>query len=268
MRAALQAGWLTLAVLTVLLGTGCVSRTESKSQAQPTGTALETALAIVAHHGTAATITAQLMIRLKPADGDAVVVTTNVWSPADGRIRLHVSKVGFAGLDALVSPTGAIDAVTRDGDVAHDTADHAFADHLGPRAQPMRLIEDLKAGPLPLASVFERTATGLTCIDPGTGLRTEVDLADNGLDIIAKRWLNMDGEAVLTIQYERPQVFDGLTRSSKWTITSPTWDGVCQVRLQQIDVVPTISEERLALAIPADATPTDLSTLLDRLAGP
>lgn len=222
--------------------------------------ALSQASAVVRHYGNAPTITAQLLIRIKPAKKDAQIATVNAWSPADGRTRLSVTRVGFSGVEALVGADGTVVAIARDGDLIRDDLRTAFTDVLGAQAQPQRLIEDLKAGPLPLAGAYERTATGLACIDPGTALRVEVDLAADGVTVTQKRWLHPDGHEALRIDYARDQLFDGLRRAARWNVTIADVDAEIQVRVQNLDVVPQIGDERMALAVPADREAQNLAT--------
>ncbi len=261
MRAAL-----TLVVALAIAGCGNAARGYSTPSGAQSGDNAEAALAqageIVRHYGNAPTITAQLLIRVKPAQKDAQVATANVWSPADGRTRLSVTRVGFSGVEALVGADGNLVAIARDGDVVRDDLRTAFADVLGPQAQPQRLIEDLKAGPLPLAAAYERTPTGLACLDPGTALRVEVDLAADGVTVTQKRWLHADGHEALRIDYARDQLFDGLRRAARWNITIADVDAEIQVRVQKIDVVPQIGDDRLALEVPLGRPTQDLATFI------
>lgn len=256
------AGMVLVAVFWVL-ASGC-GREASRAQADHADDALALAQRVVAHHGMAANVTAQLLVRIKPAGKDAQIATVNLWSPADGRVRLSASRVGFSGIEGLISADGALLAVVRDGEVIRDSLRTAFADVLGPQARPERLIEDLKAGPLPLAAAFTRTDTGLSCIDPGTGLRVEVDLAADGLSIERKRWFLADGTEALRIDYARPQIFDGLRRAASWTVTIADVDAQIQLRVQDIDVVPQIGDARLQLDAPAGVRVVDLATAFTR----
>jgi len=261
-----------LGLLLALAGAGCGSAARSNATAQAAqpsaqagdppapDAALTQAAAIVRHYANAPTITAQLLIRIKPTKKDAQIATVNAWSPGDGRTRLSVTRVGFSGVEALVGADGTLVAVARDGDVVRDDLRTAFADVLGVQAQPQRLIEDLKAGPLPLADAYERTATGLACLDPGTALRVEVDIAADGVTVTQKRWLHADGHEALRIDYARDQLFDGLRRAARWNVTIAEIDAEIQVRVQNLDIVPQIGDERMALAVPADREAEDLAT--------
>lgn len=254
-------------VLIAVMLSGCGRQVpEAQAQPDPVDNALALAQRVVAHHGMAANLTAQLLLRVKPVGADAQIATINLWTPADGRTRLSVTRVGFSGIEGVIAADGGLLAFTRDGVVVRDNLRQAFAETLGPDARPQRLIEDLKAGPLPLAAAFTRTATGLACIDPGTGLRVEVDLAADGLTVTRKRWLRPEGEEVLRLDYAREQRFDGLLRAASWTVTMPDVDAQVQLRIQEIDVVPQIGEARLQLEVPAGEA-VDIAGFLTRAAG-
>src|SRR5690606_24308576 len=105
------------------------------------------------------------------------------------------------------------------------------------------------------------------CIDPGTGLQVEVDLAADGLTVTRKRWLRPDGDEVLRLDYAREQLFDGLRRAASWIVTIPGVDAQIQLRIQDIDVVPQIGEVRLRLEAPAEGA-IDLATFFARSEGP
>ncbi len=257
--------WGVLVMVLSVFVSGC-GRETPPVQGVPADDALALAQRVVAHHGMAANITAQLLVRVRPAGMDAQIATVNLWSPADGRVRLSASRVGFSGIEGLISADGSLLAVVRDGEVIRDSLRTAFVEVLGPQARPERLIEDLKAGPLPLATTFTRTDAGLSCIDPGTGLRVEVDLAADGLSIERKRWYLADGTEALRIDYARPQVFDGLRRAASWTVTIAVVDAQIQLRIQDIDVVPQIGEARLRLEAPAGEA-VDIAGFLAGAAG-
>jgi hypothetical protein len=252
-----------LSVLGSLFVLGC-------TRAEPQGPALGAdaaadAQAVIAHQGSAGAISAQAILRVKPSERDAIILTINLWSPPDGRIRLSASKVGVSGMEALIGTDGSLVAIPRDGEVVRDRVATAFANVLGPDAHPARLIEDLKVGPLPLAKSYERTATGLACIDPGTGLRVAIDLAADGVTATRKTWFAADGSIALAVAFDREQNFEGLQRATRWTFTIPNWKGECQLRLQKIDVVPMIGEDRLRLDVPADAKVVDAATFLETM---
>jgi len=228
-------------------------------------TAAKRAAQAQAWHQGAATITADLLVRIKPAGRDALTFTVNIWSPADGRIRLQVSKVGVSGFDALIQPDGAFTVVSREDDVVDDDLERVFAADLGAGAALARLVEELKLGPLPAAAGFAADGGILTALDPATGLSVAIAFAEQPEQIASKSWRDPAGAEQMRLDYARYKTFDGLQRPSLMTISIPGRDGEYLVRVQDLNVVPSISDGRMRLSVPEGRPHLAFDAFLKRL---
>jgi len=217
-------------------------------------------------HRAAESITADLLVRVKPAGRDALTFTVNVWSPADGSVRLQVSKVGVSGFDALIQPDGSFTVVSREDDVVVDDLEHAFADELGQGAALARLVEELKIGPVPAAATFTADGGTLSATDPATGLPVTLLFAEQPEQIASKSWTGPDGKPGMRLEYSRYKIFDGMQRPSVIAIRLPGRDGEFLVRVQDLNAVPSISDGRMRVAVPNGRPQMGFDEFLTRLA--
>ena len=244
---------------------GCTGAPRSEVPTVGPDTAARRAEQAQAWHRGAGTITADLLVRLKPAGRDAITFTVNVWSPSDGRIRLQVSKVGVSGFDALIEPDGAMTVVSREDDVVVDDLERVFAADLGAGAALARLVDELKLGPVPAATAFAAEGGTLTGVDPATGLNFVIAFAEQPEQIASKTYRDAAGVERMRLEYARYKPFDGLQRPSLITIRIPARDGEFLVRVQDLNVVPAVSDGRMRLQVPADRPHLAFDAFLKRL---
>src|SRR5690606_5991190 len=122
-----------LVVLALLTGCG---RAEPKAVAVDpppavAGDGLALAKRVVERSGSAATISATVVVRFQEPGQEAMNLSLSLWSPADGRVRLSAHKVGVSGIEALVQTDGTFAAVDRDRTVVRDALGTVVADLLG-----------------------------------------------------------------------------------------------------------------------------------------
>lgn len=250
----------------LLLLVGCAGSPRAEPAGVDPDTAARRAEQAQVWHRAAGAITADLLVRIKPAGRDALTFTVNVWSPVDGRIRLQVSKVGVSGFDAVIQPDGAFTIVSREDDVVVDDLERAFADDIGAGAALARLVEELKLGPVPAADAFAAEGGTLTGTDPATGLAVAIRFAEQPEQIASKTWSDPAGGERMRLDYSRYKVFDGLQRPSIIAIRIPGRDGEFMVRVQDLNVVPSVSDGRMRLAVPEGREPMAFDAFLKRLA--
>ncbi len=245
---------------------GCTGSPRSEVPAVGPDTAARRAGQAQAWHQGAGSITADLLVRVKPAGRNALTFTVNVWSPADGRIRLQVSKVGVSGFDALVEADGAMTVVAREDDVVVDDLEQVFADELGEGAALARLVDELKLGPVPASPAFSAEGGTLTGVDPATGLAVVITFADAPEQIASKSYRDSAGVERMRLEYSRYKTFDGLHRPSLITIHIPGREGEYLVRVQDLNVVPAVSDGRMRVRVPEGRPHLAFDDFLKRLA--
>jgi len=263
MMAVMRRGSIIGVVLVAMAGCGGAPRAEPTSVGADT--AARRAEQAQAWHRAAGSITADLLVRIKPAGRDALTFTVNVWSPADGRIRLQVSKVGVSGFDAVIEPDGAVNIVSREDDVVVDDLERVFAADLGPGAMLARLIDELKLGPVPAAAAFAADGGTLTGLDPATGLNLAIVFAEQPEQIASKSYRDPAGVEQMRLEYARYKTFDTLQRPSLITIHVPGRDGEYLVRVQDLNVVPAVSDGRMRLRLPDGRPHLAFDAFLKRL---
>ena len=251
--------------LALLALAGCTGSSRSEATTVGADTAARRAEQAQAWHRPAGSITADLLVRIKPAGRDALTFTVNVWSPADGRVRLQVSKVGVSGFDALIEADGAMTVVSREDDVVVDDLERVFADDLGAGAALARLVDELKLGPVPAAAAFAADGGTLTGVDPATGLNLVIAFAEQPEQITSKIYRDATGVERMRLEYDRYKTFDGLQRPSLITIRVPGREGDFLVRVQDLNVVPAVSDGRMRLQVPAGRPHLAFAAFLKRL---
>lgn len=223
-------------------------------------------------HGRAETITASLLIRVKPADGDAITFQIFLWCPADGRIRLKASKLDVDFCDALVQADGSFTAVmVRSNEVVRgNLKDISVLDQQGkPLGPPFLgylalLVAEAKTGPIPDQGVTAVHERRIEAKDATSGLGVGVDL--NADDTAAsKRFYDAPGKESLRFDYSRYQEFDGLRRPAILKVTVPNDPSDYLVRVREIDVVPSIDPQRMKLEVSQGLKEIKLMEFLDRL---
>ncbi len=240
------------------LAFGCASQRPAATRAgqQPAladDAAMRLAAQVAGYHRSADIVAVDLLVRVKPAGRDALQFSVNLWSTADGRVRIALSKVGVSGFEALIHPDGAIGAVGRGGERVVDDLEAAFADDVAADAHLALLIEEFKRGPLPAARSFTAAGRTLSCTDPATGLRVVVTLAADSPQAVSKSFTDAKGTEILRFDYARYKNLDGLQRPSLITIVVPSAPGAYAMRVQNVDVLPAIGEQRMALTLPDGA---------------
>lgn len=223
-------------------------------------------------HGRADTVTCDLLVRAKPADGDAITFQIFLWCPADGRIRLKASKLDVDFCEALVQADGSFTAIlVRSREVVRgNLKDVRVLDAQGrPLGPPFLgylalLVAEAKTGPIPDQGVTAVHERRIEAKDPTSGLAVGVELnADD--TAAAKRFYDAPGKESLRFDYSRYQAFDGLRRPAKLQVTVPNDPSEYGVRVREIDVVPAIDQERMRLEVSQGLREIKLMEFLDRL---
>lgn len=285
-------GSLAALTLAVLIVTGCGGdRREATAipvQTQPAPSAeqqppdphtppiLEAGIARVAElltfHGRAETITCELLIRMKPVNGDAVTFQIFLWCPADGRIRLRASKLDVDFCEALVQADGSFTAVlvrSREvvrGNVKDISVLDAQGRPLGPPflAYLPLLVAEAKTGPIPDSGVTAVHERRIEAKDATSGLAVGVDLnADN--TAASKHFYDAPGKESLRFDYSRYQEFDGLRRPAKLQVTVPNDPSEYGVKVRGIGVVGSIDPVRMKLETSQGLREIKLMEFLGRL---
>jgi hypothetical protein len=227
---------------------------------------------VLAEHGQTAAVTGALVIRVKPPQGDALIFTLDLWSPADGRIRVKASKLDVDFCDALVAPDGAFTAFlarSRES-VAGNLRDLAAADAQGRPVGPSflaylaLLVEEVKCGPLPAVGPWRELGGNLVATDPATRLTAEVVAKPDGT-VASKRLLDDQGKEVLRLDYDRYQAFGQLHRPVRIVLTVAGDPTACTIRLRDCAAVPGVGEERMRLTTPAGTPAIPVGEFIRRL---
>lgn len=217
-----------------------------------------------AFHHSAPCVAAALLVKIKPEGKSSLTFTINVWTTADGRVRLQGSKVGFSGFEALIEPDGTFVVLAGD-EVCRDDLEVAFAKLLGPGAQLARLVEELTLGPVPGAETLSVAGRILSANDPALGHALTLELAPDRDEALRKTWYAADGRELLRLDYSRYKTFDGLQRPSGVRLVIAEHPGEFLIRIQQLDVLPSISTSRMTLEPGAGARALPFSDFLKRL---
>jgi hypothetical protein len=223
-------------------------------------------------HQVASTITADLMILVKPTDGDSLLFEISLWCPEDGRIRLKCSKLNVDFIDALVQKNGdfVLELVRTREVVRGNLRDiHVFDKDRKVIGPPFLtyltlLVQEAKSGPVPDRGVTRAGDGKVEAKDPITGLMVAVDV--NPDDTVAsKRYFDEPGKESVRLDYQRYQAFGHLQRPTRLQLTVPGDPTGYTVRLRQLDAVPAISPERMRFAPSQGATEIGLEEFLKRL---
>ncbi len=215
--------------------------------------------ALVQRLGQARIVTASLLVRMQPAQGDSELFTLRVWAAADGSVRLRAQKLDVDFLEALVRPDGAYQALLVRERIATSGTLGGADDPVVLRDLRL-LLSELRYGPLPPAVVVAGDATGWTWRDP-LGWDAQLTVGSDGLPT-AKRLLEA-GVEVRGLTYARWQAFEELQRPSQVTLRA---DGdTTTIRIKSLDTPPEISAERMALRIPDGVEQVDPAEFNRRL---
>jgi hypothetical protein len=227
---------------------------------------------LLTFHQQAPTITADLMILVKPTDGDSVLFEISLWCPEDGRIRLKCSKLNVDFIDALVQKNGdfVLELVRSKEIVRGNLRDiHVFDKDgriIGPPflAYLSLLVHEAKSGPVPDRGVTKAGDRKIEAKDPVTGLMVGVEV--NPDDTVAsKRFYDEPGKESVRLDYSRYQAFNQLQRPTRMQLTVPGDPTGYTVRLRQLDAVPAISPDRMRFTPSNGSTEIGLEEFLKRL---
>ena len=211
-------------------------------------------------HGQAAAVTCDLLVRVKPAGGDAELFQLSLWCPDDGRIRLEATRLDVPFCRTLVQADGRFTAVlVQSGEVVHGTlADLAARDA---RGQPLGLpfityltllVAEARNGPLPPGVAVRGPAPDtLAFTDPASGLAAVLTVDHASHLALSKRLSDAAGAAVLTLTYGKGARFDQLQRAGRVTLLVAGDPGEYTLRLRELRAVPSISDEGMRFTVPA-----------------
>jgi len=228
-----------------------------------TGTAVRLttpdAKALAQRLGQARIVTASLLVRIQPAQGDSELFTLRLWAAADGAVRLRAQKLDVDFLEALVRPDGGYQAVlVRERLATSGTL--GGADDPALLRDLRLLLGELRYGPLPPAVAVAGDAAGWSWRDP-LGWDAQLTIGSDGLPT-SKRLLDA-GVEVRALTYRRWQAFEELQRPSQVTLNA---DGdTTTIRIKSLDTPPEISAERMALRMPDGVEQVDPTAFNRRL---
>lgn len=223
-------------------------------------------------HQLAPTITADLMILVKPLDGDSILFEISLWCPEDGRIRLKCSKLNVDFIDALVQKNGdfVLELVRSKEIVRGNLRDIHVFDKDGRISGPpflaylSLLVQEAKSGPVPDRGVTKAGDGKVEAKDPVTGLMVGVEV--NPDDTVAtKRFYDEPGKEAVRLDYSRYQAFGHLQRPTRMQLAVPGDPTGYTVRLRQLDAVPAISPDRMRFTPSNGSTEIGLEEFLKRL---
>ena len=226
---------------------------------------------LLAFHQQAATVTADLIIRVKAPDGDALLFQLSLWCPEDGRVRLKCSKLDVDFIEALVQKNGdfVLELVRSHEVVRGNLRDVHVFDHDGKVSGPpflaylTLLVHEAKAGPVPerVAKAGDGKVEGR---DDATGLDVVAEVKPDDT-VVSKRFFDAPGKEAVRLDYSRYQAFGQLQRPSRLQVSVPGDPSEYTVRLRQLDAVPAISPERMRFVPSASAKEIGLEEFLKRL---
>ena len=224
-------------------------------------------------HQQAPTVTASLMILVKPPnDGAAILFEINLWCPEDGRIRLKCSKLNVDFIDALVQKNGdfVLELVRSKEIVRGNLRDVHVFDKDGKISGPpflaylSLLVQEAKSGPVPDRGVTKAGDGKVEAKDPVTGLLVGVEVNPDDT-VKSKRFYDEPGKESVRLDYSRYQTFDQLQRPTRMALTVPGDPTSYTVRLSDLDAVPAISPDRMRFTPSAGSTEIGLEEFLKRL---
>lgn len=223
-------------------------------------------------HQSAATITADLMVLVKPPEADSVLFEISLWCPEDGRIRLKCSKLNVDFIDALVQKNGdfVLELVRSKEVVRGNLRDIHVFDRDGRITGPpflaylSLLVQEAKSGPVPDRGVTKAGNGRIEAKDPVTGLTVGVEV--NPDDTVAtKRFYDEPGKESVRLDYSRYKAFNQLQRPERMRLTIPGDPTEYTVRLQRLDAIAAISPERMRFTPSNGSTEIGLEEFLKRL---
>ena len=227
---------------------------------------------LLTFHQQAATVTADLLIRVKSPDGEALLFQLSLWCPEDGRVRLKCSKLDVDFIDALVQKNGdfVLELVRSHEVVRGNLRDVHVFDKDGKASGPpflaylSLLVQEAKSGPVPDHDVSKAGDGTIHAKDGATGLDVVVDVKPDDT-VTSKRFFDAPGKESVRLDYNRYQAFGQLQRPARLQITVPGDASEYTVRLRQLDAVPAISPDRMRFAPSASAKEIGLEEFLKRL---
>jgi hypothetical protein len=223
-------------------------------------------------HQQAPTVTADLLIRVKAPDGDAILFQISLWCPDDGRIRLKCSKLDVDFIDALVQKNGdfVLELVRSKEVVRGNLRDVHVFDKDGKVSGPpflaylSLLVQEAKSGPVPDRGVTKAGDGKIEAKDHITGLTVGVEVNPDDT-VKSKHFYDAPGKESVRLDYFRYKTFDQLRRPTQMQLTVPGDPSEYTVRLRELDAVPSISPARMRFAPSQGATEIGLEEFLKRL---
>jgi hypothetical protein len=223
-------------------------------------------------HQAAPTVTADLLIRVKSPNGDAILFQISLWCPEDGRIRLKCSKLDVDFIDALVQKNGdfVLELVRSKEVVRGNLRDvHVFDKNGAVTGPPFLayltlLVQEAKFGPVPDRNITTAKDGIIEAKDPATGLPVRVEVNPDDT-VKSKRFFDAPGKESVRLDYFRYKAFDHLQRPSQLSLVVPGDSSEYTLRLRQLDAVPAISPDRMRFTPSQGSTEIGLEEFLKRL---
>lgn len=224
----------------------------------------DAAAALRARLGRAEALHATLLLRWKPPDGEAVLFTLHLWATPDGRGHLLAQKLDVAFLEVWLDAANRFTAVLpRTGEVAR-----GGLDALG-RQAPLLLTDlrllmaEAREGPLATAAWAPDGDGRLRSPGAGKG-GCLVVLGADGMPT-AKEVLADDGSVSRQLDYKDWRGWDGIWRPARIGIAVAGDAGEYLLRVKTLDPLPGVSDERMAVRLPAAVREVELDAFLRAL---
>ncbi len=252
---------LGLVLATALAAAGC-----ARPAAAPVSASVaDTAARVLAFHGHAQALSAELLLRIKPPQQDAVTITAHVWVHTDGRVRMNASKLDVTFCQALIEADGSCTAWLPRAKLVTRTPAAADGRKLPPFLSDLQLMaSELRDGPL-LPSVYVSNSSVPPLLrQPNRDGSILVQVNSDGSAALKKFLDAADGER-LTLVYSNYKTFETLRRASLVQMQTPNDLTDVRISVRALEELPAISNERLRLNVPADAVAVDIDTFIDHL---
>ncbi len=223
-------------------------------------------------HNQAPTVTADLLIRVREQNGNAILFQINLWCPADGRVRLKCSKLDVDFIEALVQPNGdfVLELVRSKELVRGNLRDIHVFDKNGAASGPpflaylSVLVNEAKNGPVPAENVTKAANGEIIAKDAITKLDVKVTVNPDKT-VASKQYFDAPDKEAVRLDYQRYDNFDRLKRPTRMQLSVPGDKSEYTLRLRSLDAVPAIPAAHMRFDPSSGVTEITLEMFLKRL---
>ncbi|NRA38687.1 MAG: hypothetical protein HRU15_11145 [Planctomycetes bacterium] len=195
------------------------------------------------------------------------------WAPADGRIRIRLTKLGVDFLEGLIDKDGNFTGVlVRDNKIVKGTLDQLMPkieektgkkfttdDPQTSRGAPLfaaldLLRNEIKHGPVNIADSYQlnkQSIPQVLHIPLKENFTTQLALGVKKTQPVLKKTIfNAQQREIMSLRYSKYADMDGLYRAKKMQLFIPNDESVYLFRLKKLDVIKNISQESMYLEVP------------------